>query len=165
VLAGVVKMKRRLGREIYTEWSASEKVAFEVALAASWSGLRAAVAMKQVGLNVAADSLFSAAYTGVVGGFVVVVCDDPGPHSSQTEQDSRLLALTAKVPVFDPATPAEALAMLNAAFAMEKQGSVILRPTTRIAAVQHRHRWSRDRRSRAKFGKTRSAGRRRRSIG
>jgi len=139
VLAGVVKMKRRLGREIYTEWSASEKVAFEVALAASWSGLRAAVAMKQVGLNVAADSLFSAAYTGVVGGFVVVVCDDPGPHSSQTEQDSRLLALTAKVPVFDPATPAEALAMLNAAFALSEKHRipVILRPTTRVChAVQ-----------------------------
>lgn len=106
ILAGVVKVKKRLDRDVYTEWSASEKVAFEVALAASWSGLRAAVAMKQVGLNVAADSLFSTAYTGVVGGFVVVSCDDPGPHSSQTEQDSRLLALTAKVPVLDPATPA-----------------------------------------------------------
>jgi indolepyruvate ferredoxin oxidoreductase alpha subunit len=139
ILAGVVKIKRRLDREIYTEWSASEKVAFEVALAASWSGLRAAVAMKQVGLNVAADSLFSAAYTGVVGGFVVVVCDDPGPHSSQTEQDSRLLALTAKVPVFDPATPAEALAMVDAAFALSEKHRipVILRPTTRVChAVQ-----------------------------
>src|SRR3972149_3416712 len=72
ILAGVVKFKKQLDRSIYTEWSASEKVAFEVALAASWSGLRAATAMKQVGLNVAADSLFSAAYTGVVGGFVVV---------------------------------------------------------------------------------------------
>jgi indolepyruvate ferredoxin oxidoreductase alpha subunit len=139
ILAGVVKFKRQLARDIYTEWSASEKVAFEVALAASWSGLRAAVAMKQVGLNVAADSLFSAAYTGVVGGFVIVACDDPGPHSSQTEQDSRLLALTAKVPVFDPATPAEAIAMTNAAFALSERHAipVILRPTTRVChAVQ-----------------------------
>src|SRR5512143_1061319 len=109
ILAGVVKLKKHLGYDVYTEWSANEKVAFEVALAASWSGLRAATTMKQVGLNVAADALFSAAYTGVVGGFVIIPCDDPGPLSSQTEQDSRLLALTAKVPVFDPSTPAEAL--------------------------------------------------------
>jgi indolepyruvate ferredoxin oxidoreductase alpha subunit len=134
ILAGVVKVKKRLRREVYAEWSASEKVAFEVALAASWSGLRAAVAMKQVGLNVAADSLFSSAYTGVVGGFVVVTCDDPGPHSSQTEQDSRLLALAAKVPVLDPASPAEAMSMLNVAFALSERHRlpVILRPTTRV---------------------------------
>ena len=94
--------------EVHARWSANEKVAFEVALAASWSGLRSAVTMKQVGLNVASDPLFSAAYTGVKGGFVVIPADDPGPHSSQTEQDSRLLALSAKVPVFDPSTPAEA---------------------------------------------------------
>ena len=139
ILAGVVKFKTQLDRSIYTEWSASEKVAFEVALAASWSGLRAATAMKQVGLNVAADPLFSAAYTGVVGGFIVVSCDDPGPQSSQTEQDSRLLALTAKVPVLDPSTPAEALAMIAAAFDLsERHGvPVLLRPTTRIChAVQ-----------------------------
>lgn len=139
ILAGVVKFKKKFNREIYTEWSASEKVAFEVALAASWSGLRAAVTMKQVGLNVAADSLFSAAYTGVVGGFVVVPCDDPGPHSSQTEQDSRLLALTAKVPVFDPSTPAETMTMLKAAFELSEKHRmpVIMRPTTRVChAVQ-----------------------------
>ncbi|MBI3362449.1 MAG: indolepyruvate oxidoreductase [Chloroflexi bacterium] len=139
ILAGVVKFKKKLGREIYTEWSASEKVAFEVALAASWSSLRAATAMKQVGLNVAADPLFSAAYTGVVGGFVIVPCDDPGPMSSQTEQDSRLMALTAKVPVFDPSTPAEALAMTQAAFELSERHRlpVILRPTTRVChAVQ-----------------------------
>lgn len=139
ILAGVVKFKKRLGRDAYTEWSASEKVALEVALAASWSGLRAATTMKQVGLNVAADSLFSAAYTGVVGGFVIVVCDDPGPHSSQTEQDSRLLALTAKVPVFDPSTPAEAMAMIKTAFGLSERHRipVILRPTTRVChAVQ-----------------------------
>ena len=139
ILAGVVKLAKRAGLELYTEWSASEKVAFEVALAASWSGLRAAVAMKQVGLNVAADALFSAAYTGVVGGFVIIACDDPGPHSSQTEQDSRLLALAAKVPVLDPATPADAIAMVASAFALSEahRVPVILRPTTRVChAVQ-----------------------------
>ena len=139
ILAGVVKFKKKLARDIYTEWSASEKVAFEVALAASWSGVRAATAMKQVGLNVAADPMFSAAYVGVVGGFVIIPCDDPGPLSSQTEQDSRLLALAAKVPVFDPATPAEALAMTRAAFELSERYRipVILRPTTRVChAVQ-----------------------------
>lgn len=139
ILAGVVKFKKQLDREIYTEWSASEKVAFEVALAASWSGLRSATAMKQVGLNVAADPMFSAAYMGVVGGFVVVPCDDPGPISSQTEQDSRLLGLTAKVPVFDPSTPAEALAMVKDALELSERHRlpVILRPTTRVChAVQ-----------------------------
>ena len=139
ILAGVVKYKQQLGRSIYTEWSASEKVALEVALAASWSGLRAAATMKQVGLNVAADPLFSAAYTGVVAGLVVIPCDDPGSHSSQTEQDSRLLALTAKVPVFDPATPKEAMDMLPLAFELSERHRlpVILRPTTRVChAVQ-----------------------------
>lgn len=134
ILAGVVKFKRELGREIYTEWSANEKVAFEVALAASWTGLRAAVAMKQVGLNVASDPLFSAAYLGVKGGFVIIPADDPGPHSSQTEQDSRLMALNAKVPVFDPATPAEARAMVEHALNLSERYRVpvILRPTTRL---------------------------------
>lgn len=139
ILAGVIKYKKALDRRVYTEWSSNEKVAFEVALAASWTGLRAAVAMKQVGLNVASDPLFSAAYTGVKGGFIIIPADDPGPHSSQTEQDSRLMALTAKVPVFDPATPAEARAMIEPALALsERYGlPVILRPTTRLChAVQ-----------------------------
>jgi indolepyruvate ferredoxin oxidoreductase alpha subunit len=123
----------------HAEWSANEKVAFEEALAASYTGKRTAVIMKQVGLNVAADPLFSAAYTGVVGGFVIVPCDDPGPMSSQTEQDSRLLALAAKVPVFDPSTPAEALAMVKDALELSERHRipVILRPTTRVChAVQ-----------------------------
>ena len=139
ILAGVIKHKKRLEREVYTEWSINEKVAFEIALAASWTGLRAAVAMKQVGLNVASDPLFSAAYTGVRGGFIVIPADDPGPHSSQTEQDSRLMALVAKVPVFDPSTPAEARAMVGDAFALSERYKipVILRPTTRLChAVQ-----------------------------
>ena len=139
ILAGVVKFKKKLNQNIYTEWSASEKVAFEVAYAASLSGLRAATAMKQVGLNVAADPMFSAAYMGVVGGFVIVPCDDPGPLSSQTEQDSRLFGLTAKVPVFDPSTPAEAMAMVKEALELSERHrlAVILRPTTRVChAVQ-----------------------------
>ncbi|MBN1580335.1 MAG: indolepyruvate oxidoreductase, partial [Anaerolineae bacterium] len=134
ILAGVIKFKKRLAREMYVEWSVNEKVAFEVALAASWTGLRAAVAMKQVGLNVAADPLFSAAYLGVKGGFIVVPADDPGPYSSQTEQDSRLMALSAKVPVLDPSTPAEARAMVEYAFELSERFGlpVILRPTTRL---------------------------------
>ncbi|HEX6387314.1 MAG TPA: thiamine pyrophosphate-dependent enzyme [Anaerolineae bacterium] len=139
ILSGVVKYKKRLKRQVYTEWSTNEKVAFEVALAAAWTGLRAAVAMKQVGLNVAADPLFSAAYTGVKGGFVIIVADDPGPHSSQTEQDSRLMALNAKVPVFDPATPAEARSMVGHALDLSERFGlpVILRPVTRVChAVQ-----------------------------
>jgi indolepyruvate ferredoxin oxidoreductase alpha subunit len=139
ILAGAIKHKKRLARQVYTEWSANEKVAFEVALAASWTGLRAAVAMKQVGLNVAADPLFSAAYTGVKGGFVIIPADDPGPHSSQTEQDSRLMALNAKVPVLDPSSPVEAREMVAAALALSERyrTPVILRPTTRLChAVQ-----------------------------
>lgn len=134
ILAGVIKYKQRLARQMYIEWSVNEKVAFEIALAASWTGLRSAVAMKQVGLNVATDPLFSATYAGVKSGFVIIPADDPGPHSSQTEQDSRLMALNAKVPVFDPATPAEARAMVEHAFALSERFSlpVILRPTTRL---------------------------------
>jgi indolepyruvate ferredoxin oxidoreductase alpha subunit len=134
ILSGVVKFSQKLNRDIYTEWSVSEKVAFEVALAASLSGLRSATAMKQVGLNVAADPMFSAAYMGVVGGFVIIPCDDPGPLSSQTEQDSRLLGMAAKVPVFDPSTPAEALTMVRAALELSERHRlpVILRPTTRV---------------------------------
>ena len=134
ILAGVIKYQKKFNRQIYTEWSTNEKVALEVALAATWVGLRAAVTMKQVGLNVAADPLFSAAYTGVKGGFLIIAADDPGPYSSQTEQDSRLMALTAKVPVFDPATPEEARVMVGHALALsEKYGQpVMLRPTTRL---------------------------------
>ncbi|MEK6588535.1 MAG: thiamine pyrophosphate-dependent enzyme [Chloroflexota bacterium] len=134
ILSSVIRYKAHAPEVVYAEWSANEKVAFETALAASWSGLRAATAMKQVGLNVAADPFFSAAYTGVVGGFVVISCDDPGPLSSQTEQDSRLLALAAKVPVLDPSTPAEALEMTALAFELSEryQVPVLLRPTTRL---------------------------------
>jgi indolepyruvate ferredoxin oxidoreductase alpha subunit len=91
--------------------------------------------MKQVGLNVASDPLLSAAYTGVAGGFVVIVCDDPGPFSSQTEQDSRLFALFAQVPVLDPSTPREAKEFVQAAFALSEKHRVpvILRSTVRVS--------------------------------
>ena len=120
--------------DMHVEWAVNEKVAFEIAYAASQSGLRAATAMKQVGLNVASDSFMSAAYLGVVGGLVVVSADDPGPHSSQTEQDSRMAAMLAKVPVLDPSTPEEARELACIAFELseEFQVPVMLRPTTRV---------------------------------
>jgi indolepyruvate ferredoxin oxidoreductase alpha subunit len=135
ILPAVIEWKKKLGLDTYVEWSVNEKVALEVALAASWTGKRAMVAMKQVGLNVASDPLLSAAYTGVVGGFVLIVCDDPGPFSSQTEQDTRLFAIFAKVPVLDPSTPREAKAMVRYAFELSEKFRVpvILRPAMRVS--------------------------------
>lgn len=119
---------------IYVEWSVNEKVALEVAAGAAIAGMRALVTMKQVGLNVASDPLMSLAYVGVKGGLVLVVADDPGPISSQTEQDTRDFARFCRIPVFDPSTPEEACAMVAEAFACSEAYStpVILRPTTRI---------------------------------
>ena len=119
---------------IYVEWSVNEKAALEVAAGASYAGARTLVTMKQVGLNVAADPLMSLAYVGVKGGMVLAVADDPGPISSQTEQDTRLFARFAKVPVFDPSSPEEAYAMMADAYALSEQyrTPVIIRPTTRI---------------------------------
>ena len=88
--------------DVYCEWAPNEKVAMEVAIGASFAGVRAMCCMKHVGLNVAADPLFTAAYTGVNGGLVIVVADDPGMHSSQNEQDSRFYGLSAHVPVLEP---------------------------------------------------------------
>ena len=95
--------------EIYAEWAPNEKVALEVAFGASLGGARAMVCMKHVGLNVAADPLFTAAYTGVNGGLVIVVADDPGMHSSQNEQDSRYYARSAHLPLLEPSNSAECL--------------------------------------------------------
>jgi indolepyruvate ferredoxin oxidoreductase alpha subunit len=135
ILPAAVDFKKELGLDTYIEWSTNEKVAFDNALAASWAGKRSAVAMKQVGLNVAADSLMSSAYTGVVGGMVIISCDDPGPHSSQTEQDSRFFAMFAKVPVYDPSSPQEAKDMVKEAFELSETFGipVLLRPTIRIS--------------------------------
>ncbi|MGB9826821.1 MAG: indolepyruvate ferredoxin oxidoreductase subunit alpha, partial [Desulfofundulus sp.] len=121
----------------YVEWSVNEKVALEVAAGAAYAGARALVTMKQVGLNVAADPLMTLAYIGVRGGLVLVVADDPGPHSSQNEQDTRKFAQFAKLPVLDPSTPQEAKDMTVAAFELSEQLGlpVILRPTTRTCHV------------------------------
>jgi len=119
---------------IYVEWSVNEKSALEVAAGAAFAGARAMVTMKQVGLNVASDPLMSLNYLGVKGGMVIVVADDPGPISSQTEQDTRHFAKHAKLALFDPSTPEEAYTMIADAFAhSEKYGEpVLFRPTTRV---------------------------------
>lgn len=118
----------------YVEWSVNEKAAMEVAAAAAYSGARAMVTMKQVGLNVASDPLMSLAYVGVKGGMVVVSADDPGPISSQTEQDTRRFAEFARIPVFDPSSAEEAYEMVQDAFEYSEKYKtpVILRPTTRV---------------------------------
>lgn len=134
ILGTLVKMRGESSRDMHLEWSVNEKIAFEVALANSFTGRRSAAIMKQVGLNVAADPLMSAAYTGVKGGFVLVSADDPGPHSSQTEQDSRFMAMLAKIPVLDPSSPVEAREMAREAFLLSEKHEipVMLRPTTRV---------------------------------
>jgi len=134
ILPEVVRLVKSAGLNTYVEWSTNEKVALDNAYAAAIAGKRAAVCMKQVGLNVAADSLMSAAYIGTTGGLVIISCDDPGPHSSQTEQDTRLMARLAKVPVFDPATPQEAREMAARAMELSVEFGVpvILRPAIRV---------------------------------
>jgi indolepyruvate ferredoxin oxidoreductase alpha subunit len=119
---------------VYFEWSVNEKVAMEVASGAAISGARSLVTMKQVGLNVASDPLMSLNYVGVKAGMVVVVADDPGPISSQTEQDTRHFGRFAKICVLDPSTPEEAYTMVAAAFALSERigRPVIVRPTTRV---------------------------------
>ena len=122
------------GAGTHVEWSVNEKAAMEVAGAAAYSGVRAMVTMKQMGLNVAADPLLCLAYVGVKGGLVVVSADDPGPISSQTEQDTRRFADFARVPVLDPSSPEEAFQMVQDAFEISEKyhTPVILRPTTRV---------------------------------
>ena len=119
---------------VHIEWSVNEKAAMEVAAAAAYSGARAMVTMKQVGLNVAADPLMSLAYVGVKGGMVIVSADDPGPISSQTEQDTRRFADFCRIPVFDPSSPEEAFSMIKDAFEYSEKYKtpVLFRPTTRV---------------------------------
>ncbi|MDR3345074.1 MAG: indolepyruvate ferredoxin oxidoreductase subunit alpha [Oscillospiraceae bacterium] len=119
---------------VHVEWSVNEKTALEVAAGAAWAGARALVTMKQVGLNVASDPLMSLNYVGLKAGLVLAVADDPGPISSQTEQDTRRFAEFAKLLVFDPSSPEEAYIMAAAAFEYSEQigRPVILRPTTRV---------------------------------
>lgn len=124
--------------EIYCEWAPNEKVALEVAFGASLAGKRAASAMKHVGLNVASDPLFTMSYTGVTGGLVICVADDPGMHSSQNEQDSRHYAVAAKLPMIEPADSAESRDFAALAFELSEQFDtpVLLRMSTRIAHSQ-----------------------------
>jgi len=121
--------------EIYCEWAPNEKVGVEVAIGACLGGGRAFSAMKHVGLNVAADPLFTVSYTGVNAGLVIGVADDPGMHSSQNEQDSRNYARAAKVPMLEPATSAECLEYTRLAFQLSEEYDtpVLLRLSTRIS--------------------------------
>lgn len=124
--------------EIYAEWAPNEKVAMEVALGASIAGVRSMCAMKHVGVNVAADPLYTAAYTGVKGGLVLVAADDPGMYSSQNEQDSRMVARAAMVPVVEPSDSAEAKEFMKYAFDLSEKYDtpIILRSTTRLSHSQ-----------------------------
>lgn len=119
---------------VHLEWSVNEKAAMEVAASAAYGGARTLVTMKQVGLNVAADPIMSLAYVGVKGGMVVVSADDPGPISSQTEQDTRRFADFCRIPVFDPSSPEEAYQMIQDAFEYSEKYKtpVLFRPTTRV---------------------------------
>jgi indolepyruvate ferredoxin oxidoreductase alpha subunit len=134
ILAAVATFAREEGVPLHAEWSVNEKVAYETALANAMAGRRSAVSMKQVGLNVASDPFMRSAYLGVIGGLVLIAADDPGPHSSQTEQDSRFFAMFAKVPVLDPSSPQEAKDLVARAFELSEkyQIPVMLRPTTRV---------------------------------
>ena len=124
--------------EVYAEWAPNEKVALESAMGASLAGARAFTAMKHVGLNVAADPLFTAAYTGVNGGLVVCVADDPAMHSSQNEQDSRHYARAAKLPMLEPSDSVECRDFTCLAYEISERFDtpVLLRTCTRVAHSQ-----------------------------
>ena len=132
IIEFISKYKDKTGT--YVEWSVNEKAAAEVAAGASYAGSRTMITMKQVGLNVASDPVMCLSYVGVKGGMVIVVADDPGPISSQTEQDTRNYAQYSKLPCFDPSTPSEAYEMVQEAFELSEKYNtpVILRPTTRV---------------------------------
>ncbi|MBT4464259.1 MAG: indolepyruvate ferredoxin oxidoreductase subunit alpha [Rhodospirillaceae bacterium] len=121
--------------DIVAQWSTNEKVALDVAMGASFEGVRSLSVMKHVGLNVASDALMSMTYIGVNGGLVIIVCDDPGIHSSQNEQDTRLFARFAMVPVLEPSDAEEALSYMSAAYDLSEKFDtpVIVRSTTRLS--------------------------------
>ncbi|MBR3599922.1 MAG: indolepyruvate ferredoxin oxidoreductase subunit alpha, partial [Lachnospiraceae bacterium] len=125
-------------KEIYAEWSPNEKVAMEVAIGASISGVRSLCSMKHVGVNVASDPLFTVSYIGVNGGLVLVAADDPGIYSSQNEQDSRMVARSAMVPVLEPSDSEEARVFTKKAYEISEKYDtpVILRTTTRLSHSQ-----------------------------
>ncbi len=124
--------------EIYAQWSPNEKVALEVGVGASFSGARTMVAMKHVGVNVAADPLFTASYTGINGGLVILAADDPGMHSSQNEQDTRYYARSAHIPMLEPSDSNEAKEYVKEAFELSEKYDtpVFIRLTTRISHSQ-----------------------------
>ena len=124
--------------EIYCEWAPNEKVALEVAFGASLAGKRAFCGMKHVGLNVAADPLFTVSYTGVNAGLVIGVADDPGMHSSQNEQDSRHHAIASKIPMLEPSDSDEARRFMKLAFELSEEYDtpVLLKLCTRISHSQ-----------------------------
>lgn len=132
IIEFISKYKEKTGT--YVEWSINEKAAVEVAAGASYAGSRTLVTMKQVGLNVASDPVMCLSYVGVKGGMVIVSADDPGPISSQTEQDTRNFAQYSKLPCFDPSTPQEAYEMIQEAFELSEKYNtpVLFRPTTRV---------------------------------
>src|SRR5450830_1327114 len=121
--------------DLHAQWSTNEKVALDVAIGASFAGRRALAAMKHVGLNVAADAFMSITYIGVNGGLVLAVCDDPGIHSSQNEQDSRIYGALATVPILEPSDAQEALDFTRLAFDLSEEFDtpVIVRSTTRLS--------------------------------
>lgn len=133
------EIMENLGRypaeDLHAQWSTNEKTSLDVAIGASFSGVRAFTSMKHVGLNVAADALMSFSYIGVNGGLVIAVCDDPGIHSSQNEQDTRVFGRFARVPVMEPCDGQEALDFTRAAFELSEQFDtpVIVRGTTRLS--------------------------------
>jgi TPP-dependent indolepyruvate ferredoxin oxidoreductase alpha subunit len=133
ILESIAEVAKEFG--IYAEWSINEIVAAEVAAGASMIGVRSMVSMKHVGLNVAADAAMTLAYTGVEGGMVIAVCDDPALHSSQNEQDTRFFAVHSKLPLLDAGSPQEALDMAKEAFEISEKLHlpIILRLTTRVA--------------------------------
>lgn len=133
ILEAIAEVAKQFG--VYAEWSINEIVAMEVAAGASMAGVRSIVSMKHVGLNVAADAAMTLAYTGVVGGLVIAVCDDPAMHSSQNEQDTRYFALHSQIPLLDAGSPQEAFEMTRHAFELSEklQLPIIVRLTTRVA--------------------------------
>ncbi|MCX5811222.1 MAG: thiamine pyrophosphate-dependent enzyme [Proteobacteria bacterium] len=135
IIPGIIEFNRREKGNILTEWSVNERCALEAAFGAASAGKKAACMMKQVGLNVAFPPLLNARRKRLKGALVIISCDDPGPQSSQTEQDTRLLATLFDIPVFDPASPKEAsdVAYFALQYSIEKHTPVILRSTHRVS--------------------------------
>jgi indolepyruvate ferredoxin oxidoreductase alpha subunit len=133
ILEAIAEVAENFG--IYAEWSINEIVATEVAAGGAMAGVRSIVSMKHVGLNVAADAAMTLAYTGVEGGMVIAVCDDPAMHSSQNEQDTRFFSVHSNLPLLDAGSPQEAIDMTKDAFEISEklQLPVIVRLTTRVA--------------------------------